>query len=80
MEPYFKNTYNPLGKKIAILCLKQSDKKDGIFFYAHDVINMLSRENEVTVVSNFIFQSTLKEETKKNIKFTKIPFFKSRFC
>lgn len=79
MNSFFKNTYEPSGKRIAILCLKQGSKKDGIFFYAHDLIDGLGKRNTVTVISNQIFYNSLKEATKSSIKHFELPFIKNRF-
>ena len=78
MELTFKNTYTPKDKKIAILCLKQGEKKDGIFFYAHDLIEILSKDNNLTIVSNHLFFNTLSESIKNSTEFLKLPHISNR--
>tara|TARA_B100000925_G_scaffold290838_1_gene277055 strand:- start:7085 stop:8110 length:1026 start_codon:yes stop_codon:yes gene_type:complete len=71
VELNFKNSYSPKEQNIAIFCLKQTSKKDGIYFYANDLIEGLSSKNKVTVFAQKIFIDSI--ESDKNIEKISLP-------
>ena len=67
MEIKLENSYRPQERKILILCLKQGNKNDGIYFYAMDLIRELAVKNTVTVVGNKDFQKNINPDVKKKL-------------
>jgi len=79
MEINFINTYTPKSKNLCLLCLKQGQKKDGIYFFARDMIIELSKNNSIVVFGNQEFLRDLPEETLSKINSQKIPSFTNRW-
>ena len=62
----FLDTYKPRDKKVAIVCIKQSDKYNGIYYFAQDLIKSIEKDNTVTVITNDMFKNSLiNSETEK---------------
>ena len=64
----FQNTFVPEGKNISIICFKQTIYLNGIYFYAQDLIEELSKSNNVSLYANTVFFNSLSPEVKNRIK------------
>ena len=74
----FKNSYEPENKVIDILCLKQSDKKDGIFFYAIDMVDELAKKNKIRVYCNDLFKAELQSRAQEHFEVVLLPTIHSK--
>ena len=63
----FQNTFVPEGKNISIICFKQTIYLNGIYFYAQDLIEELSKTNNVSLYANTVFFNSLKPDVKNRI-------------
>ena len=63
----FQNTFVPQGKNISIICFKQTIYLNGIYFYAQDLIEELSKTNNVSLYANTVFFNSLSPDVKNRI-------------
>ena len=71
----FIDTYTPNSKRIAIICIKQSDKFNGIYYFAQDLITNIEKNNSVTVITNDQFKNALLNNDKRTDQSSKKSFY-----